>query len=408
MKHAVNAAGHYVLDAFLISYFLVFLMGESENPVPFIWMCTAVAAAAAAGLRAGFKKYRLSENIVISVLAGLAGLLAGLPAWLAAGFMMLTIYRLHAHFAGGEQSIGAKSYFLPAAGILFTAGWIIQTFVPSAETVAWLIGLLVSSVLFYLTYRITIRLMMAESRFRFRDVLKYSLLVAVPPLLAGALVFMFSESGREMLGMMFTTIFGIIFYPFAGLYEAFMNYVSEQIQGGQERIQQDFDQTAEEGVPDDTLQFGERGSSPALSVTAFLAAAAAIGAAALFVWLKRVKPARKQQPSEATHTYQSSSLKPEETAAAEQNGIRPAENGRLNAVRLAVRELDRLAETKGLGRRPSETVHEWAARTDWQSSETFIGNYEKVRYGGFMLPETAAEEFLVESEKLKEKFRKQV
>lgn len=403
MTHRFLSASNYMLDAFAISLIMIFLTNETVIPLTVLWLVQSFAAAAVAFFIFASLPYQLWIVIAIAVGTMFPAVFFGASVWIAALFILLSLFRLHARFSVVDDGTNQDGNFMLILVLIFSVSLVIDLLDPASDSTAITFPIVIAAVIFYVLSRVVSRYLSAvkEGAGFFQALAAVFSIIGVSAIVSFS-VFLLADEVRYAAAVAAGGILQILLWPFTGLMEKLVAYLSglstePEMQETLKKIgQQEESEQVQDSIQSTSFDF---------PIEIFLSVILIISVIALIFWLRKVKPEKeieKPTPSITVERYAASQPKTEEKL---KTGFTYGE-AELQLVREVFREFDKEARAEGKGRKEFETVREWLERMGWPVSEDFFNTYNLVRYGNGSISEKEALPFIKEIQNLKEIFLK--
>lgn len=397
------SAGKYMLDAFAISLFLVYLTNEAAMPLPAVWLVSSFAAAVLGFIIFTKRPYHVGIAAVLSVGTMSAAILFGAAWWMVILMILLAVYRMHARFSVVDDGTNADGNFLLIFVLLFCASLVVDLLSPLSDSSPVIFFIVVSALVFYVLFRMAYRYLLSKGQgATFVQAAGTALAVLG---ISGALsffVWLLGDEARYGAALVLGGILRLVLWPFSGLMENLTEYLSGL------STDAEMEETLEKMGPDESEeQAQEMINSGSFDFPAeiFLAAGILVAATALIFWLKKINVEKGTEKPGNHVTVECFPTISETTEADAKSRIGYGDMD-LQIVREVFRAFDREAAEAGKGRKDFETVKEWTARMEWPVTDQFFQTYDFVRYGAGSISEKEALPFINEIQKLKENFLK--
>ncbi|PSL27693.1 hypothetical protein B0H99_1175 [Planomicrobium soli] len=401
MTQRLLSASNYMLDAFLLSLFLVFIDAGTSMPLPFIWL--SLNALAALLSFAAFLQIPYRSDVLAVLGAGSMSLafFAGASTITFLLFSLAAIYRLHVHFSAGDEELDSDNRFLIKFILLFVTVLSISLINPNAGKSGILYAIAIIAVSFYVVSRLLHHYIKARNE----GALLHQLLLSVLGILGlsavgGVLVYGIAEDTRYALGALLGRLASILFWPLAVLMDKlveFLNGLSNEEQ--KQQTSENMNMTEGNDPPSSDI-------TPAAADFPFELILIAILLFLLFFLVLRLRKVKidKAEKRKATTIKIERFTAPSSSPFAKEEILYTMVDS--DVVRKAFLDFERTAERGDKGRKSHETVREWLKRMGWTATEQFYETYEFARYGNGEIPETKVLPFLEEIKKIKEKYLK--
>lgn len=395
----IDAAAKFVMDAFVIVFIAIILTDEIWHSLLLFWPLISLGGALSTLLLVKKYSYKLWQTIALAAVSGGAGLLIGLPWWLAAALMLASIYRMHARFSENEDEAGRLGTPLLWVVGIFIIALMAALFNPHQETERILyllfIAAVVLNVLFSLAYQYI--------KHRSEGIVLSHLTAAAGIVLTSAglialFVFGVAQTVRQGVGMAAGWLLHLALWPFSGLMEKMGSILSNLSRS--KEAQETFEKLGPEETSGESelIEFQAAVDFP---VEAMVTIVLLIFAIILFVWLKKRYPENTAlEQTQAVNIERAAVINSESVIKETMHNNVHTEEIDLHYIRAVYRDFERKAEVSGYGRGSSETVREWMARLGWHVSDEFFSTYEHVRYGQGTVAVKEATPFLEEVEEL--------
>ncbi|TWT04803.1 hypothetical protein [Planomicrobium sp. CPCC 101079] len=402
MTQRFLAASNFMLDAFLLSLFLVFIDIKMDAPPPFVWLVLSGVVAFAAFFT--FLKVSYKPGLALLIGAGLmcSAFFAGASMIAVLIFILAAVYRLHMRFSANEEEIESDSRYLLKFILLFGAVLFISLINPAGGKSGILYTIAITAISFYVVSRLLHRYM------KYRNdgaSLKQLLLTAIGILglsaAGGVMVYSIIDDTRYALGALLGGLFRIALWPLAFLMDklvVFLNGLSSE-----EQKQQNIENMDTQD-PVDSLADGANPAAADLPFELIFTGILLVLLFSLFLWLRKTKNEKEEKKEANNIEIERSAVAPLQSSTATPE-LRYA-IVELDIVREAFRDFEQAAKRADKGRDKHETVREWLKRMEWTTNDQFFETYDFVRYGNGQISETKALPFLEEIQKIKEKYLK--
>lgn len=404
MTARISSASSYVLDAFLISFILLFLEGGSSIPLALIWMTAVILTAITAVWISWGKPYNPMPAMIAGAVIMLASIAVGVDLGIVLVLTILSLYRLHARFSEIKDSSSGEGSFLTFYLMIMTAALIITLVNRNTDPHNLIWGLAIAAIIFYTASKLHFRYMQArKDGAKLKDALAAAAGITFFAGGIAAFVYLVADEARYLAGEALGILIAIVFWPFRGVFDWGLNIL---IDNKPEEVESSGNV---ETAPVEATVFPE--SEPLefnyLIGTAVVVALLLIGG---FILIRRIRADKTLEKKEAPIAEISRFSSVEETAEDEvsrSNGTYSMVD--IHEIRQAYRNFESHATASDHGRMPHETVREWAERIGLPFSSSFFSTYDKVRYSDGQIAASEAAPFLHELEIAKEKnFKKQV
>lgn len=405
MTGRITSAIHFMLDAFIVSLVLVFVSSDGAFPVVWSWLLASLVISCIAYFLFLNQSYRLAPAVWLSIIAAGGMWAAGVPLWLAAILGMLTIYLLHARYSVIYEKFNHDHQFLMKFVLVFSGCWVLLLLNPDQQTSKLMFTLVPAAVLFYVAAQLLSHYFQsAADGARFHQAAGVFGIVGGISAIAAIVAFFFADDVRRLAGSIVGGAIRILFWPLALLLEQATEFLSglsteEEMQETMDKLGPDEDPIRDDGTVGEAL-------TSDFPVEMLLGIGVLVCAIVLVLWIRKIKPDSKTPERESTATIEryrhASAEQPIETPVSPSS-----QSVDLHQVREVFRGFEHMAKDHGKGREKYETVREWAARMQWDVTESFYRIYDQVRYGDKQLPDTEAVQFINEIEKIKGKYLKE-
>lgn len=401
MTSRLLSASHFMLDAFIIALVLVFADAEGALSVAWIWLLIAWLVSVSSYVLFSKYSYQLVGGIGLSAVATVSMWAMDIPLWLAIILGMLSVYLLHARYSVLYKEFNYGHYFLMKFTVVFSICWILVLLNPDQQTSHFLFSIVPVAILFYVGAQLLYSyLHTRQAGAKFSQVASvFGILVSIPSVVAIS-IFFIADDVRRLAGWAVGGIVRIVFWPLALLLEQVSEFLSglstaEEMQETLEILGPDEETAQRETVVNEAMPSD-------FPIEILLGIVVVIGAVALVLWLRKVKPDSETPVPESTisikrHDYLSTELLAS-TAKESPSSMD------LHQIREVFRGLEQMAKEHKLERQSHETVREWIARMGWDVSDSFYRTYDRVRYGDKQLPKSQASNFIDEIEKIKNNY----
>lgn len=405
MTARLLSAIYVMLDAFIISIVLVFVSNESVLSVVWSWLLAVLMMSCTSYFLFRKHSYRLVWVVGISIVATLAMWTVGVSLWLALILGMIAIYLLHTRYSVLYEEFNHSYHFLTKFLVVFSVCWVVLLANPEEQKSGLLFTIVPVAVLFYVASHLLYGYIHTKAEgTRFRQVAGAFGILAALPTFAAIGTFWIADEVRSFIGWAVGGVISVLLWPLALLLEQVTEFLSglsteEEMQETLNQLGPDAetvhsDPTVSEAMPTD------------FPVEIFFGLAVLVGAIALALWLRKIKPvSHEQMPKSSVSIKRHNHLSSEKLAPCP-----VASNGQksdLHHIREVFRSLEMLAKEQQSGRKDYETVREWLKRMKWDVTDSFSETYDQVRYGDKQLPDVQAREFINEIAEIKSKYLKE-
>lgn len=379
----------FSIELFLLTYPLILISGDVVIPPHYVLIILAFVSVI--GLPVLFRRicYSVHLGFLLALFITIPFFIIGVSVAPMSLVIAYVFWRMHKNFSAERQ---ARWNFLAINTIVFTVAYLLTTiYLPQPEKIEFLhlhIRLFVITTVLTIIFRYFVLQAIGRrtANFQFKEVNKMFSKILGIGAASFLFVYFFMESFFSAMVSIVTSLFGDLFNKTAPLLPELQ--VTEQS-----------NPTKNEEMEKLPLLTSSESIDLSLILTITAVIIAIIFIVVLVINHKTVGGSIQRRKYRMTNV---GIQKNDIAQSVKMNALDHLQT--VNAVRMAYQDFEKEAQHSNISRLAGETVKEWFERMDWDSNNSLINIYDKVRYSSMTVSEEESIQFIKKINEIKKSF----